>query len=159
MDNTHKKEDNEVEGICNCGSIRVRFPSGLTPDLLLCYWYYSQYLLLSILSILTTSANISDNCRRSSGGSAYSRSIQCYQSMPVVAKNIDNAVGSTNFTVSESHVTIHDPTESLRVYYDKNTSSGRTILVIFFPPKIHMYKSRSRLIVTFNAEEILRNMR
>lgn len=45
-------------------------------------------------------------------------------------RNIDDTVGSTNFTLSESQVTLCDPTESLRVYYDKNTFSGHTVLVI-----------------------------
>lgn len=40
MENMHKKEDNDVEGRCNCGSIQVWFDSGLAPDLLICYWYY-----------------------------------------------------------------------------------------------------------------------
>lgn len=79
--------------------------------------------------------------------------------MREAAKNIDGIVGSTNFTLSESQVTLHDPTESLRVYYDKNTFSGQTVLVIPFPPNIHMYKARLGRMVTINAEEILWRMR
>jgi hypothetical protein len=98
MDNTHKKEDNEVEGRCNCGSIRKRFSSGLTPGLPLSYWFnISNVLFLFILSTLTTGANRSDNCRRCSGGSTYSTPIKCCQSMPEVARNIDRIENPVDF--------------------------------------------------------------